>query len=216
MIPEFDMFPTFYYTNPNSVIGPGPCEVQQKHLDGLDFELESAIVVGKKGKNIKAADADNFIFGYTIMNDFSARTWQMEEMKMSLGPAKGKDFATALGPWIVTRDDLESRLKKSLDGERFDLNMYAFVNGIQISKGNMADMHWTYAKILERISYGTWIYPGDVIGSGTVGTGCFMELNGNPGATKQWLKPGDKIVLKIDELGELENTIHLVDETTKT
>ena len=211
MIPEFDEFPTFYFTNHTATIGPGPCVVQKRHLDKLDFELESAIVVGREGMNVKAAEADKYIFGYTIMNDFSARAWQMEEMKMSLGPAKGKDFATALGPWLVTPDELEKFKRSGTSGDRYDLEMLAFVNGVQVSKGNMGDMHWTFAQILERVSYGTTIYPGDVIGSGTVGTGCFMELNGSGITKNQWLNSGDRVVLKIQALGELENNIVLRD-----
>lgn len=211
MIAEFDLFPIFYYTNHQAVIGPGNCEVQSQHLEKLDFELESAIVVGRKGKNIKAADADAYIFGYTIMNDFSARHLQMEEMKMSLGPAKGKDFATALGAYLVTPEELEAYRKPGKTGDRYSLEMSCEVNGQPISKGNMADMNWTFAQILERVSYGTTIYPGDVIGSGTVGTGCFMELNGSK-ITNQWLQPGDKVLLKITGLGSLENTIVQVSE----
>lgn len=210
MIEEFDQFPVFYFTNHQSVIGPGPCKVQSWHLDKLDFELESAIVVGKKGRNIQAKDADNYIFGYTIMNDFSARALQMEEMKLSLGPAKGKDFATALGPWLVTRDELQPYKKESPLGERYALPMTAEINGEVISKGNMADMTWTFAQILERVSYGVDIFPGDVIGSGTVGTGCYLELNGSK-ITNRWLTPGDQVVLKIEGLGVLENTIEKVD-----
>ncbi len=215
MIPEFDLFPTFYYTNHQAVIGPGACVVQKQHLDQLDFELESAIVIGKKGKNIPASKADDYIFGYTIMNDFSARKLQMEEMKMSLGPAKGKDFATALGPWLVTKDELASFKKPGPTGERFALEMTCDINGVAISKGNMGDMNWTFAQIIERVSYGTWVHPGDVIGSGTVGTGCFMELNGS-GVTKQWLKPGDKVVMKITGLGELTNVIEEASESEAT
>lgn len=206
MIPEFDLFPTFYYTNHQAVVGPGPVAVMPEQMEKLDFELESAIVVGKQGRNIKASEADSYIFGYTIMNDFSARKVQMEEMKMSLGPAKGKDFATALGAWLVTKDELEPYKKTGFAGDRYTLEMTCEVNDIQVSKGNMADMNWTFAQILERVSYGTTIYPGDVIGSGTVGTGCFMELNGS-GITNQWLKAGDKVALRISGLGELVNTI---------
>jgi fumarylacetoacetate (FAA) hydrolase len=127
-------------------------------------------------------------------------------MKMSLGPAKGKDFATALGAWLVTPDELEAFKESSPTGNRYKLDMTCDINGVNISKGNMKDMNWSFAQIIERISYGTYIYPGDVIGSGTVGTGCFMELNLS-GITKQWLKPGDKVVLIISGLGELTNTI---------
>lgn len=208
MIPEFDLFPVYYYTNHQAVTGPGPIQVEEKLLEKLDFELESAIVVGREGRNVSAKDADKYIFGYTIMNDWSSRAVQMEEMKMSLGPAKGKDFATSLGAWLVTKDELSPHLKSTPNGDQYALEMTCDVNGAPISKGNMADMTWTFAQILERVSYGTTIYPGDVIGSGTVGTGCFLELNGS-GITKQWLKPGDKVTLKIAGLGELTNTIEV-------
>jgi fumarylacetoacetate (FAA) hydrolase len=143
----------------------------------------------------------------TIMNDFSARAMQMDEMKLSLGPAKGKDFATGLGPWLVTIDELAPRKKAGPNGAQWDLEMRAFVNGVQVSRGNVADMTWTFAQILERASYGATLYPGDVIGSGTCGTGCFLELNGSKITKDQWLRPGDDVALEIDLLGRLENKI---------
>lgn len=205
MIPEFDQFPVFYFTNHQAVIGPGDVRVMPHHLEKLDFELEAAIVVGKRGRNIKASQADEYIFGLTIMNDLSARVLQMEEMKLSLGPAKGKDFATALGPYLLTLDELD--VKKGPNGNSYPLAMRAFVNGRQVSEGNLGDMSWTFAQILERVSYGVDIYPGDVIGSGTVGTGCFLELNGSGITKNQWLEVGDVVTLEIDKLGKLENRI---------
>jgi fumarylacetoacetate (FAA) hydrolase len=210
MIPEFDQFPVFYFTNHQAVIGPGELRAQRLHLDRLDFELEAAIVVGKRGRNVPAADADALIFGFTIMNDFSARALQMEEMKLSLGPAKGKDFATALGPWLVTIDELASKAVSGPNGASWDLGMRAFVNGVQVSTGNVKDMSWTFAQILERASYGATLYPGDVIGSGTCGTGCFLELNGSKVTDNQWLRPGDLVALEVDGLGRLEN--HVVED----
>lgn len=206
MIEEFDHFPVFYFTNHYGVVGTGEIGVQQEHLKKMDFELEAAVVIGSYGVNIPAEKADEHIFGYTIMNDFSARHLQMEEMKLSLGPAKGKDFATALGPWLVTRDELSEFRTPSPKGERFNLEMTADWNGKEVSRGNMSSMNWTFAQIIERVSYGVPVYPGDVIGSGTVGTGCFLELNGTH-KRDDWLRPGDKIVLKIQGLGVLENTI---------
>ncbi len=207
MIPEFDLFPVFYFTNHQAVIGPGDLHVQKLHLDKLDFELEVAIVVGKEGRNLRAETADENIFGFTIMNDFSARTLQMEEMKLSLGPAKGKDFATALGPYLVTRDELAAHAVKTPKGEHHDLEMRAFVNGKRLSTGNVKDMNFTFAQILERASYGATLYPGDVIGSGTCGTGCFLELNGSKITDNQWLHPGDEVALEIDGLGRLVNRV---------
>jgi fumarylacetoacetate (FAA) hydrolase len=207
MIPEFDQFPVFYFTNHQAVVGPGPVAVKPRHLERLDFELECAIVVGREARDLPAASADDAIFGLTIMNDFSARALQMEEMKLSLGPAKGKDFATGLGPWLVTLDELAPAIERTAHGARFDLGMRAFVGGAQVSTGNVKDMTWTFAQILERASYGVTLYPGDVIGSGTCGTGCFLELNGSKITKDQWLRAGDTVALEIDRLGRLENTI---------
>ncbi len=214
MIPEFDQFPVFYFTNHQAVIGPGEVHVQKQHMDRLDFELEAAVVIGKLGRNVPAARADELVFGYTIMNDLSARALQMEEMKLSLGPAKGKDFATALGPVLVTRDELAGKAIATPKGEHHDLQMRAYVNGVQVSQGNLKDMTWTFAQILERASYGVTLYPGDVIGSGTCGTGCFLELNGSKITNNQWLQVGDVVALEIDGLGRLENRIVLDEDTT--
>jgi fumarylacetoacetate (FAA) hydrolase len=128
-------------------------------------------------------------------------------MKLSLGPAKGKDFATALGPWLVTIDELAPSATATPNGTSWDLGMRAFVNGTQVSTGNVRDMNWTFAQILARASYGATLYPGDVIGSGTCGTGCFLELNGSKVTSNQWLRPGDTVALEIDRLGRLENKV---------
>jgi len=216
MIPEFDQFPIFYFTNHNAIMGEGPITLEADHFEKLDFELEAAIVIGKRGKNIQAKDADQYIAGLTIMNDLSARRLQMEEMKLNLGPAKGKDFSTVIGPWMVTPDELEPKMIKTASGNHYNLNMKAFHNGKQISQGNLKDMTWTFAQIIERCSYGVDLYPGDVIGSGTVGTGCYLELNGShalaakkKGApfTPTWLKPNDTIELEIEGLGRLSNKL---------
>lgn len=216
MAKEFDQFPIFYYTNHNAIIGPGDMVAEEDHFNKLDLELEVAIVIGKQGKNIPANKADEYILGYTIMNDFSARTLQTEEMVLSLGPAKGKDFSTALGPWLVTKDELESKKISTPEGDKYNLRMTAIHNGKQISDGNMKDMNWTFAQIIERISYGTDIFPGDVIGSGTVGTGCYAELNSTGARLSKesgkefvptWLMPGDTIELEVDGLGRLTNKV---------
>ena len=210
MIPEFDQFPVFYFTNHQSVIGPGDLHVQKRHTEKLDFELEAAIVIGREARNVRAGGgADDLVFGLTIMNDFSARVLQMDEMKLSLGPAKGKDFATGLGPWLVTKDELLPHTSRTPTGDVFALEMRAIVNGVQVSKGNLKDMTWTFAQILERASYGVTLYPGDVVGSGTCGTGCFLELNGSKITDNQWLAPGDVVALEIEGLGRLENRVVL-------
>ena len=213
MIPEFDMFPIFYFTNHNSILGPGEIECMPDHFNKLDFELEVAIVIGKKGRNIKAEDADEYIAGYMIMNDLSARTLQMEEMKLNLGPAKGKDFGTVLGPFLVTPDELDQYItptKTNHTGVQHDLSMKCWINGVQVSEGNVSQMDWTFAEIIERVSYGVEVYPGDVIGSGTVGTGCFLELNGtgllnDPNYKVQWIQPNDVVEMEITGLGKLSN-----------
>lgn len=219
MIPEFDEYPIFYFTNHNAIQGPGDIWCMPDHFRQLDFELEVAVVIGKRGKNIKAADAAKYVAGYMIMNDMSARTLQMEEMKLNLGPAKGKDFSTVIGPWLVTPDELQSSkvaAKTGHTGDRYDLEMKCFVNGVQVSHGNVAQMDWTFAEIIERCAYGADILPGDVIGSGTVGTGCFLELNGtgllNDSAYQpQWLKDGDVVEMTVSGLGRLSNTIRRVE-----
>jgi fumarylacetoacetate (FAA) hydrolase len=210
MIAEFDLFPVFYFTNHNAVTGPGEVDVMDLHMQKLDFELEAAIVIGREGRNIKASEADRYIAGYTVMNDWSARALQMEEMKMSLGPAKGKDFATSIGPYLVTCDELAPHRVAGENGDRYDLTMIARVNGTEVSRGNLKEMTWTFAQIIERASYGVTLYPGDVIGSGTVGTGCFLELNGSKITDNWWLKDGDVVECEIDGLGILHNTIRKV------
>jgi fumarylacetoacetate (FAA) hydrolase len=185
------------------------------HFEKLDFELEAAIVICKHGRNVKAEDADQYIGGLMIMNDMSARRLQMEEMLLNLGPAKGKDFSTVIGPMLVTLDELQNfevPCKENHTGKAWNLKMTCKVNGIQVSEGNLADMDWTFAEIIQRCSYGVDVYPGDVIGSGTVGTGCFLELNGtgklnDPNYQEQWLQDGDVVEMEIDELGVLKNDI---------
>lgn len=215
MIPEFDQYPIFYFTNHNAIQGPGEIVCMPDHFEKLDFELEVAIVICKQGKNIPAAEADSYIGGYMIMNDMSARRLQMEEMLLNLGPAKGKDFSTVIGPMLVTPDELEPfrvPAKEGHVGNNYNLSMKCRVNGVEVSSGNMADMDWTFAEIIERCAYGVSIFPGEVIGSGTVGTGCFLELNGtgklnDPNYSEQWLQPGDVVEMEIEGLGLLSNTI---------
>lgn len=138
-------------------------------------------------------------FGYTILNDWSARDLQAKEMKVGLGPAKGKDFTTTIGPYIVTKDELEPYKL----GDRYNLDMVARVNGAQLSKGNFKDIHYTFGDMIERASDGVTLYPGDIIGSGTVGTGCILEL----GTEGKWLEPGDTVELEITGIGKLKNIV---------
>ena len=205
MIPEFDLFPVTYFTNHLAVTGPGEVLVQDHHLLRLDFELEVAIVTGRPLRNATLEEADAAIFGYMVMNDWSARHLQMEEMKLSLGPCKGNDFATSLGPWLVTKDELD--LEATPKGELLHARMTCEVNGRRLSDGNADSMNWTFAQILQRTSYGIQMHPGEVIGSGTVGTGCLLELNGSRVTDNLWLKAGDEVALEIAGLGRLVNTV---------
>ena len=215
MIPEFDQYPIFYFTNHHGIVGPGPVSCMPDHFEKLDFELEAAIVICRSGRNILAGEADQYIGGLMIMNDLSARTLQMEEMMLNLGPSKGKDFATVIGPWLVTLDELapfEATPPEGHIGKSWNLEMTCRVNGIEVSRGNLSQMDWTFAEIIERASYGVNLYPGDVIGSGAVGTGCFLELNGtgrlnNPAHQDQWLQEGDVVELEIEQLGVLKNVM---------
>lgn len=209
MIPEYDKFPVFYYGNHNAIGGSGQVLINKNQSKKLDYELEVAAIIGKRGKNVSVSDADDYIMGYTIMNDFSARHLQKEEMKLSLGPAKGKDFLTTLGPYIITKDELDDKCIRGEFGNRYDLNMYAYLNGELLSKDNFKNISWTFAQIISRISDGTEIYPGDVIGSGTCATGCLLELN-QTNNTNIWINDGDEIKLVIDKMGSLVNTIKFV------
>jgi fumarylacetoacetate (FAA) hydrolase len=205
MIPEFDSFPVTYYTNHLAVTGPGVLEVQAHHLLRLDYELEVAVVTGQSLRNASLEEADAAIFGFMVMNDWSARGLQMEEMKLSLGPCKGKDFATGLGPWLVTRDELD--LEATERGSVLHARMVCDVNGARLSDGNADTMNWTFAQILQRVSYGVQVHPGEVLGSGTVGTGCLLELNGSGVTRDLWLKGGDEVAMEIEGLGRLVNTL---------
>lgn len=199
---EWYEFPVFYFTNPTTVFGPDDEIQKPSYTEALDYELEVAAIIGKPGKDIPAQNALEHIFGFTIMNDWSARDVQRKEMKVGLGPAKGKDFATSLGPVIVTPDELES-VSAGRPGV-YNLTMTARVNGNELSRGNWADIHYSFGEIIARASRGVTLQAGDVIGSGTVGTGCLLELTKAEGP---WLKAGDEIELEIERIGILKNTV---------
>lgn len=200
VVPEWYEIPVFYFSNHLAIVGPGESVVKPEECKWLDYELEIACVIGREGRNIRAEEAEEYIFGYCIMNDWSARDLQRKEMKVGLGPAKGKDFATSLGPYIVTKDELEPfRLEN-----RFDLDMIARVNGKELSRGNLKDIYYSFPQMIERASRDVTLYPGDVIGSGTVGSGCILELGTD---VHRWLEPGDEVELEITGLGKLRNTI---------
>ena len=204
MIPEWYQIAVFYFSNPAAIQGPEADVPYPADSKELDFELEIAIVIGKEGRNIAAADAPQYIAGYMTMNDWSARDLQREEMKMNLGPAKGKDFATSLGPWLVTPDEIEDRRLGSGADERYDLTMLGRINGNEISRGNFKDLYFTFPQMIERASRHVTLKPGDVIGSGTVGTGCILELGPE---NVPWLKTGDMVEMEIERLGILSNRI---------
>jgi len=199
---EWYQFPVFYYSNPHSAYGPEDVIPYPRYTKELDYELEIAIVIGQPGIDVRAEEAEQYIFGLTIFNDWSARDTQRAEMKVGLGPAKGKDFASSFGPCIVTLDELADRAT-GRPGV-YDLEMSARINGVERSRGNFKDMHWSFGEILARIAEEAPIYPGDIIGSGTLGTGCLLELTKAQGP---WLQHGDVVELEIERIGVLMNTV---------
>lgn len=202
---EWYEIPVFYFTNHQAIFGPTDQIKRPQRCQALDFELEIAAVIGRRGRDIPAGEADAYIAGFMIMNDWSARDLQKQEMKVMLGPAKGKDFATTFGPYFVTPDELsDRRIARGGQGSVHDLAMIGRLNGQEVSRGNLKDITFTFAQMIERASSDVWLYPGDVIGSGTVGTGCLLELTRGQGP---WLQPGDVVELEIERLGSLRNEV---------
>ncbi len=199
---EWYQFPVFYFTNRNSLIGPGDTVYPPKESFALDFELEIGCIIGREGRDISPDEAEEYIFGYTIFNDWSARDIQALEMRVGLGPAKGKDFASSLGPVVVTPDELAPH-KTERPGV-YDLTMTARLNGETISSGNWNEIYYSFGDMIARASADVTLYPTDIIGSGTVGTGCLLEITKAQGP---WLQPGDKLELEIQNIGVLENTV---------
>lgn len=204
MIPEWYEIPTFYFTNNSEIYGHDeevPYPVGSKELD---IELEIACVIGREGKDIPVEEAANYIAGYTIMNDWSARDFQRQDMKLNLGPGKGKDFATSLGPWIVTPDELASRRSGSGADERYDMTMIARVDGKEISRGNFKDIYYSFPQMIAYASRNARLRVGDVLGSGTVGTGCLLEIGTE---VHPWFQRDEVIELEIEGIGVLRNRI---------
>jgi fumarylacetoacetate (FAA) hydrolase len=199
---EWYSFPVFYFTNPNAIFGPDQAVPLPSSTEALDYELEVACVIGTPGKDISPEKAEEHIFGYTIFNDWSARDVQRVEMRVGLGPAKGKDFASSIGPWIVTPDELADRATDRPGV--FDLQMVARVNNEERSRGNWKDIHYSFGEMLARASEDVLLLPGELIGSGTVGTGSLLELTFGEGP---WLQPGDIVELEIERLGVLRNVV---------
>jgi fumarylacetoacetate (FAA) hydrolase len=195
-------FPVFYFSNPNNNYGHEETIPYPSYTQALDYELEIAVVIGKPGINIRPEDAADHIFGYTIFNDWSARDLQVQEMRVNFGPVKSKDFACSFGPVIVTPDELEDRATGRTGV--YDLFMTARVNGNESSRGNFNDIYWSFGDMIARASQSVMLRPGDVIGSGTVGTGCLYELTKNQGP---WLNHGDIVELEIERIGVLRNAV---------
>ena len=195
-------FPVFYFSNPNNDFGHEDEIPYPAYTNALDYELEIAVVIGKPGINLTPEEAPKHIFGFTIFNDWSARDLQVQEMKVNFGPVKSKDFASSFGPVIVTPDSLADKATERPGV--YNLEMTAKVNGQELSRGNFNDIYWSFGDILARMSQSVTLYPGEVIGSGTVGTGCLYELTKNQGP---WLQAGDVVELEIEQIGVLRNTI---------
>jgi 2-keto-4-pentenoate hydratase/2-oxohepta-3-ene-1,7-dioic acid hydratase in catechol pathway len=196
--------PVFYFSNPAAVHGPEDDVPVFPGSTMFDFELEVAAVVGTEGSNLTPDAAEDHIAGYTVLCDFSARDIQRREMRQQLGPAKGKDGATSLGPCLVTSDELEPYRSR----RAFALEMTVTVNGRRYGGGRLDEIYWSFAEMLAYASRGTRVVPGDVIGSGTVGTGCILELAMmGRGEEFPWLVPGDVVELHVEQLGTLRHTI---------
>lgn len=206
VVPEWYAAPTFYFTNPYAVVGPHDDVAVPPGCAELDFELEVAAVIGRGGGDLSPEQAREHIVGYTILNDWSARDLQREEMRVGLGPAKGKDSATTLGPWLVTADELEPLR----DGEGFlRLRMSVAVNGVEVGRDLLSNMGWPFEELVAYASRGTVVRPGDVLGSGTCGNGgCLAELWGRRGEkSPPPLRPGDVVTMTVEGLGTISNRV---------
>lgn len=193
--------PIFYFSNPHALVGHDGAVFAPQGSDELDYELELGVIIGKAGRNIPLNRAWEHIAGFTVINDFSARDLQRQELSVGLGPAKAKDFATGLGPCLVTRDEVAGQIR----GDVLDLAMIARVNGRELSRGNVSSLHHSIPCMVVAASRDAELYPGDLIGTGTVGTGCIMDLG--PDQAGGWLKPGDIVELEIERLGTLRHHI---------
>ncbi|GAA0374229.1 fumarylacetoacetate hydrolase family protein [Bacillus horti] len=197
MVQEWYHFPSFYFSNHQSILGPNEEVAFPSSSVKWDYELEVGIVIGKQGRNISREKAIEHVFGLTIVNDWSARDLQAEEVKIGLGPAKGKDFATTMGPFVSTVDEWQDRRQ----GEHVQLKMEAYVNGERTSTGDLNQLYFSIPELIARASQDCTLYPGDILGTGTVGTGSLLEQG------KDWLKAGDQVTLKVERIGFLESRI---------
>jgi 2-keto-4-pentenoate hydratase/2-oxohepta-3-ene-1,7-dioic acid hydratase in catechol pathway len=199
--PAWFEVPVFYFSNHNALVGHDAAVFAPAGCDELDYELELGVVIGRGGRDIVPERAWEHVYGFTIINDFSARDLQRKEMSVGLGPAKGKDFATAVGPWLVPR----RAFAENMSGEKLSLEMCARVNGRELSRGNVATLHHSIPRLIAHASRDVDLFPGDLLGTGTVGTGCILELG--PENTGGWLKPGDVVELEIEKIGVLRTRI---------
>ncbi|WP_370615626.1 fumarylacetoacetate hydrolase family protein [Mumia sp. Pv 4-285] len=198
--------PTFYFTNPHRIFGPGDDIAFPAHSIARDFELEVAVVVAERGTSLTVEDAAAHVFGYTLFNDWSARDLQGREMQVSLGPAKGKDFATSIGPWIVTADELAPYRD---DDGFLDLWCTVLVNGVEVGRDLLSNSGWTFEAMIAYASRDSAVVPGDLLGSGTVGNGgCLAELWGRHGRQEPPpLRDGDTVTITVEHLGALTNRV---------
>ncbi len=197
--------PYCYFSNPYAITGPGEDIRVAPGARLMDLELEVAAIIGREGRNLRPDAAGAHIAGYTIFNDWSARDIGGKEVQTPFGQCKGKDFANTLGPWIVTPDELEPWR----DGDRYDLSLQAFINGVELGRDTLANMAWSFEEMIAYASRGTWVRPGDVLGSGTCGSGCLLELWGRRASTQDPppLKAGDVVTLRVEGIGELTNRL---------
>jgi 2-keto-4-pentenoate hydratase/2-oxohepta-3-ene-1,7-dioic acid hydratase in catechol pathway len=204
MHPDWYELPVFYFSNPAAVLGPGDEVPVPPRSQELDFELEVGIVLGGGGAGVRIEEASDLVAGFMVLNDWSARDVQRREMQLSMGPVKGKDFATSLGPWLVTREEFAPGGLREVPSA----TMTARVNGVEYSRGDLATLYWSFAEMVVYAAESTRVRPGDVIGSGTCGTGCILELALTHGGEKYpWLRPGDEVELEVEGLGALANRV---------
>jgi 2-keto-4-pentenoate hydratase/2-oxohepta-3-ene-1,7-dioic acid hydratase in catechol pathway len=196
-------FPVFYFSSPLCIIGPEDEMPYPSASNRLDYEFELACVIGKEGTDVEASDGMDYIAGFTILNDWSARDLQRDESQIGLGPAKGKDFRTSIGPVMVTTDEMAPYIRD----QRLQVRMTGRVNGEVWSEANGGDMYHSFGDFVERASRDSRIVPGDVFGTGTCGTGCLVELIGSKVPGRRWLEPGDLVELEVEGIGVLRNRI---------
>jgi 2-keto-4-pentenoate hydratase/2-oxohepta-3-ene-1,7-dioic acid hydratase in catechol pathway len=197
--------PLFYFSNPASIVAPYADVRMPPYVTQYDYELEVAAVVGKAGSDLTPERAAEHILGYTIFNDWSARDLQVHEFKFPMGPSKSKDAAITLGPWLVTVDELADHV----DGDgRLALRTEVQLNGERTGGDVTSNMSWSFAELVAHASRGTVVRPGDVLGSGTCGTGCLAELKRSRGdAAPDWLRVGDVVRIEVEQLGFVENRL---------